>query len=94
MNAAPKLSLTPAPADRPVHPHLELFAALGELRNRLHEKYERALPGRTSLVRQAVSEAEALAWQTPFPHLFLPDLAELRIAQALGHAESAYAHAA
>ena len=90
MNAAP-LRFTDL-ADSPAHPHLELFVALGELRNRLYEKYERALPA--WLVRQVVSEAEALAWQTPFPHLFLPDYAELRVAEVLGRPQPAFAEAA
>jgi hypothetical protein len=69
-----------------------LFAALGELRNRLYEKYEQKLPA--YLVRQIVSEAEALAWQTPFPHLFLPDYAEVRFAEVLAHPRTDFAQAA
>ena len=42
----------------------------------------------------AVSEAEALAWETPFPHLFLPDFAELRLAEIVAAREPAYARAA
>jgi hypothetical protein len=83
MNAAPHLSLSPATADGPLHFYRELFEAVGELRNRLREKYERALPGHGYLVRKAISEAEDLAWQTPFPHLLLPDYAELRLAEVL-----------
>lgn len=81
MTAAPHLRLTHPADDEPVHPHLELFAALGELRNRLYEKYEPVMPAH--LVRQIVAQAEALAWQTPFPHLFLPDYAEVRVAEVL-----------
>ncbi len=72
----------------------ELVGAVSELKTRLHEKYERALPGRRSLVRQAVEEAEALAWQTPFPHLFLPDYAELRVAEVLAQPARVFAEAA
>jgi hypothetical protein len=32
------------------------------------------------LVKLSVTEAEALAWSTPYPHLFLPALAEEKIA--------------
>jgi hypothetical protein len=33
------------------------------------------------LVYRAIAEAEACAWElSPFPHLFLPDLVEVRIA--------------
>jgi len=31
-------------------------------------------------VKSAITEAEALAWSTPYPHLFLPALAEEKIA--------------
>ena len=41
----------------------------------------RCCPVAGNLIREAVAEAEALAWQTPFPHLFLPDFAELRVAE-------------
>lgn len=34
------------------------------------------------LIRHAVREAEALAWLTPFPHLFLPMLAEEKLQSA------------
>jgi hypothetical protein len=35
-----------------------------------------------NMVRQAVIEAEALAWSTPFPLLFLPVLAEEKVLTA------------
>ena len=31
------------------------------------------------MLRLALNEAEALAWQTPFPHLFFPDLAAEKV---------------
>lgn len=34
------------------------------------------------LVNHAVAEAEALAWSTPFPLLFLPGLAEEKVTKA------------
>ncbi|MEA3212892.1 MAG: hypothetical protein QOE70_5949 [Chthoniobacter sp.] len=72
----------------------ELVASLGKLKLRLQEKYERTLPGRDQLVRQAIDEAEALAWQTTFPHLFLPDLAEARLAEIVAALEPPFARAA
>lgn len=88
MNTSLQLSPSHVIAEGPLH----LFLALGELKARLFEKYERALPGHRFLIRQAVAEAEALAWQTPFPHLLLPDYAELRVAEALSR--SSFAEAA
>ena len=32
--------------------------------------------GKVQILRSALNEAEALAWQTPYPHLFFPLLAE------------------
>ena len=57
----------------------KLATAIAELKTRLQHQYERVLPGQTELVHDAIAAAEALAWLTPFPHLFLPDLAEARI---------------
>ena len=57
-----------------------LMAALGDLKVRLQAQYERRFPGEGSRIRKAIEEAEVAAWHTPFPHLFLPDLAEEAIA--------------
>jgi hypothetical protein len=57
-----------------------LMTALGDLKVRLQEQYERRFPGEGSRIRKAIEEAEVEAWHTPFPHLFLPDLAEEAIA--------------
>ncbi|CAN5397948.1 hypothetical protein BH09VER1_BH09VER1_08740 [soil metagenome] len=56
-----------------------LIDAIEELKTRLITRYEREFPGQISLVHEAIEEAEFLAWATPFPHLFLPDFAEIRI---------------
>ena len=72
----------------------KIVAALGKLKSRLHEKYERAYPGHGQLIRQAVAEAEELAWQTAFPHLFLPDFVEVRLAEMVAAREPAFAGAA
>lgn len=71
----------------------KLSDSLLALKEQLITKYEDALPGRRHLVRELIAEAEALAWETPFPHLFLPDFAELRLAEVLA-IEPAYARAA
>jgi hypothetical protein len=56
-----------------------LIAAIADLRTRLQAKYERHFPGQSARIRTALEEAESAAWCTPFPHLFLPDLAEVRL---------------
>ena len=60
----------------------KLTGAVAELKRRLQAHYERAHPAQTELVRRAIAEAEARAWELSlFPHLFLPDLVEARIAE-------------
>ena len=39
-------------------------------------------PGSAHLIQQAVADAEALAWSTSYPMLFLPGLAEEKVAGA------------
>lgn len=68
-------------AQVPVEFCRKLVAKVVDLKDRLVERYEAALPGQSSRVNQAVEEAAALAWETEFPHLFLPDLVELRLGQ-------------
>ena len=58
-----------------------LELALRELRLRLQAQYERRFPGEAVRIREAIKQAEMLAWHTDFPHLFLPDLAEEAIAR-------------
>ena len=72
----------------------KLADSLVTLKEQLIAKYEDALPGRRHLVRELVAEAEALAWETSFPHLFLPDFAELRLAEVLAIEQPAFARAA
>jgi hypothetical protein len=68
--------------------------ALAALKEELRNKFERILPGRRELIHELIAEAEALAWETPFPHLFLPDFAELRLAEVLAIEEPMFARAA
>ena len=53
-----------------------LEVALRELKLRLQAQYERRFPSEAMRIRQAISQAEIVAWHTDFPHLFLPDLVE------------------
>ena len=54
---------------------------IAEVREKLRARYERLLPGRTLVIAEALEEAESAAWCTAFPHLFLPDFAELYLAR-------------
>ncbi len=49
--------------------------AIATTRQAVLQDYAAELPQRGPLLRLALNEAEALAWQTEFPHLFFPELA-------------------
>jgi hypothetical protein len=58
-----------------------LKTVIARLKSRLQARYERHLPGQAARIRRALEKAEAAAWRTRFPHLFLPEFAELRLAR-------------
>ncbi|MDB6015755.1 MAG: hypothetical protein JWR19_244 [Pedosphaera sp.] len=66
-----------------------LAAKCNLLKNKVIQKvvkdYSGSVPAR--LIKQAVVEAEALAWSTPYPMLFLPALAEEKVLSARQRAE-------
>jgi hypothetical protein len=55
----------------------KLIAGMEQAKWNLAAEYKSALPDR--LFRVAVNEAEALAWETEFPQLVFPTLAEEKI---------------
>jgi hypothetical protein len=65
-----------------------LIQAIAALKQRLVARYERHFPGRSAGVRAALEVAEAAAWCTPFPQLFLPELAEQQIALLIPAAQN------
>jgi hypothetical protein len=62
----------------------KMMAKFNQLRERLIEKLSNDAYGLVpeAMVEQAVLEAEALAWSTPYPLLFLPELAEEKVNNA------------
>lgn len=62
----------------------ELTVELNKIKNGLVREFGLALGGHNELLRSALNEAEALAWQTPYPHLVFPVLAEEK-ASAVNH---------
>lgn len=55
--------------------------AVSELKDRLQQDYERTFPGLGKIIRMVLDEEETNACKlSSFPHLFLPDLVEARIA--------------
>lgn len=65
-----RVGLFSAQADR------ELAVQVANIKSSLAREFGTALGGNGSLLVSALNEAEALAWQTPYPHLLFPVLAE------------------
>ncbi len=57
--------------------------AISGARKAVLDEHFAAATGRGRVVQLALKEAEALAWQTEFPHLFFPALAQEKIQAAL-----------
>ena len=54
----------------------ELNWQLGEIKRAMVREFGTAISGQSQLLHSALNEAEALAWQTAYPHLLFPVLAE------------------
>lgn len=54
----------------------KLLAQIDAIKQSLISDYRPVLHGQETILHSALNEAEALAWQTPYPHLFFPALAE------------------
>lgn len=75
----------------------KLLRAISDLRQDLEQRYATSRPHDAELVRTSFAEAEALAWETSFPHLFLPLLAEEKVSLAFARrsaVQGPLAHAA
>lgn len=57
--------------------------ALDELTERLYQRYALQFPHRILQVRQIIVNARTEASLTAYPHLFFPDLVQIRMAQLL-----------
>lgn len=52
-----------------------LLARMEKIKDAIVADFQKQLGGNDWLLRRALSEAEAVAWQTDYPHLFFPELA-------------------
>ena len=59
----------------------ELMVHVTNVKAGLVREFGTAIGGHNALLRSALNEAEALAWQTPYPHLLFPLLAEEKASQ-------------
>jgi len=53
----------------------EMSVQLAQIKSGLIREFGVAIGGHSQLLRSALNEAEAIAWQTPYPHLLFPVLA-------------------
>ena len=60
----------------------KLLEQVGQVKQALLDKYALVVNGQEGILQSALNEAEALAWQTPYPHLFFPVLAEEKLTAA------------
>lgn len=61
----------------------QLVRQLNEVKQNIQAEFQSAFGLHTHLLRQALAEADALAWQTDYPHLFFPDLAAEKASRAV-----------
>jgi hypothetical protein len=54
----------------------KLLLRLEHVRSNIQRDFGQKLPEHQPMLHLALNEAESLAFQTPFPHLFFPTLAE------------------
>lgn len=64
----------------------KLKNGIARLETSIRRQYEEAFPAGGDWIRQAVLEAEEAAWATPFPSLFFPALAHLRLNERMASA--------
>lgn len=72
---SPRFPLTPMPDPAGLASARRSAAEVRRLKAKLAAKWTAVRPGDAHRFRLALNEAEALAWQTPFPTLFFPALA-------------------
>jgi hypothetical protein len=82
MHTSNPANCTAISPDFPAGACRRFLRAVSDLREKLERRYIVAEPHDAELVRAGFAEAETLAWETAFPHLFLPLLAEEKIDRA------------
>lgn len=87
LNHQPIANRQPAAAPGSVALCRKAVALIETAKAAILSEYQPGLEDSQHLLRLAVNEAEALAWETDFPHLVFPTLAAEK-AQAIGHWQS------
>src|SRR5277367_1972884 len=66
-------------ANRCAHSCKKLLAEIEQVKNKIGDEFRDAMESHQNLFRLALSEAEAMAWQTAYPQLVFPSLAAEKI---------------
>jgi len=72
----------------------KLHTAVSELKEKLIARYAERSDSSPWRIREAISAAESQAWETPFPHLLFPDLAEVQMATFTAQRETVLSRSA
>lgn len=71
------------PENAPADYCQKLKSGIARLQAAIQSQYEEAFPAEREWIGRVVREAEAAAWATPFPSLFFPALAHLRVSERI-----------
>jgi hypothetical protein len=82
-NDIPEFKDCRSPENAPADYCQKLKNGIARLQGAIQLHYEEAFPTEREWIAHAVREAEKAAWVTPFPSLFFPPLAHLRVSERL-----------
>lgn len=71
------------PANAPKEYCPKLKSGIARLETNIRLQYEEAFPAGGEWIANAIREAREAAWSTPFPSLFFPALAHLRVNESM-----------
>lgn len=74
-NTNQNFNVEPTLAKRCVQSCKKLLTGIKQARNRIANEFHETVKTHGQLVQLALNEAEAIAWQTAYPHLLFPALA-------------------
>ena len=94
MNQGLKVSSVQTVASACIASCQKLAAGIGRVRNHLLAEFQETVKVPDQLFRQALVEAEALAWQTEYPQLVFPELAmeKVQAVAAWHHRQQSMVH--
>lgn len=83
-NTNKNLNVEPTITNRYAQSYKKLLAGIEQAKNRIASEFQETLELHGHLFQLAMNEAEALARQTDYPHLFFPSLAMEKVQAVAG----------